>query len=76
MSAPDMTPAELAVQAVLGRIRADGRLAYLMGYGSETFALLTYAHATLIGEDVEQFRKRFWTLCHPEKMRVVEEQDQ
>lgn len=76
MSAADMSPHELAVQAVLGRIRTDGRIAYLMGYGTETFALLTYAHATLIGEDVEQFRRRFWALCRPEKVRIVEEDGQ
>lgn len=76
MSAVDMSPHELAVEFVLGRIRADGRIAYLMGYGTETFALLTYAHATLIGEDVEQFRKRFWMLCQPEKVRIVDEDGQ
>ncbi len=62
-----MSSADRAVSAVLRRIREDGRIAYLMGFGSQTFELLTAAYAEHRGEDVDQFRKDFWALCSPER---------
>lgn len=67
------TKAEEAVQHLLRAIIDDGRKAYLLGWGTETFRLLTAAHAERIGEDPEVFAERFWSQCHPEKVRVVEE---
>ena len=67
------TKAEEAVQHVLRAIMDDGRKAYLMGWGTETFRLLTAAHAERIGEDREMFAKRFWSQCHPEKVVVAED---
>lgn len=68
-----MTSAELAVQHVLRVLQSDGRVAYLLGYGSESFSLLTKAHAEMIGEDVESFRERFWRNCRPERVSTVDE---
>lgn len=70
MSAEDMTKSELAVQHVLRAIHQDGRVAYLLGFGSESFRLLTEAHAETIGEDAEAFSKRFWAQCRPERVVV------
>lgn len=63
----EASSADRAVSAVLRRIRDDGRVAYFLGYGSETFNLLTAAYAEAHGEDVDEFRKRFWALCSPER---------
>jgi len=62
-----LTSADRAVTAVLNRIRDDGRVAYLLGYGSSTFEHLTSAHAERTGEDVEAFRASFWAACRPER---------
>lgn len=70
MSAGDVTASERAVRHVLRAIRNDGRLAYLLGYGSESFALLTAAFAETNGEDVEEFRDAFWKNCRP--VRITE----
>ena len=56
---PERTPAEKAVAHVLHRMRRDGRLAYLLGEGSEAYDLLTAAHAETLGEDVTTFRKTY-----------------
>lgn len=53
------TSAEKAVAHILHRMRRDGRLAYLIGPGSEAFDLLTQAHAETMGEDLAQFRATF-----------------
>lgn len=65
-----MTSADQAVQHVLRQIQRDGRVAYLLGFGTESFSLLTKAHAEMVGEDVETFRKRFWADCHPERVVI------
>lgn len=67
------TKADAAVEHVLRAIRDDGRKAYLMGYGSQCFNLLTEAYAESTGKDVETFRTEFWAQCSPEKVRVVDE---
>jgi len=72
MSAPDMTAADRAVQHVLCAIRNDGRLAYLLGYGTESFNLLTQAYAEMVGEEVETFRKNFWECCRPERIKYAD----
>lgn len=48
--------ADKAVAHIIKRMKADGRLAYLLGYGSESFDLLTQAYAEANGLDVETFR--------------------
>jgi len=53
------TAAQKAVAHVLRRIRGDGRLATILGPGSEAYELLTQAHAETLGEDVDQFRATF-----------------
>jgi hypothetical protein len=72
MSAAEMTAAEEAVNHVLNVIYTDGRVAYLLGFGTESFSLLTAAHAETIGEDVEVFRKRFWAGCRPERVAYAD----
>ena len=63
----ELSSADRAVSAALSRIRTDGRIAYLMGFGTETFGLLTAAYAERTGEDVEKFRNDFWAQCTPER---------
>lgn len=48
-----------AVAHVLRRMQQDGRLAYLLGPGSEAFDLLTEEAALAAGRDVEEFRAEF-----------------
>ena len=62
------TKSEIAVAHVLKAIRDDGRKAYLMGHGTQTFALLTEAYAEANGLDPEEFRKTFWAQCNPERV--------
>lgn len=69
------TKAELAVEQVLRAIMSDGRKAYLLGFGSESFRLLTEAHAERVGEDAEAFRERFWRQCRPERVVVAQEDE-
>lgn len=64
--------ADIAVEHVLRAIQADGRKAYLLGRGTQCFALLTEARAEALGVDVETFRDSFWQDCHPERVRVAE----
>lgn len=66
------TKAEIAVATVLNAIRNDGRKAYLMGYGTQSFAVLTEAYAEANGLDVEQYRSEFWEQCSPERVVVSE----
>jgi hypothetical protein len=48
-----------AVLWILLRMRADPRLAYLIGPGSEAFALLTAEQAAAEKKDVAEFRREF-----------------
>jgi len=61
-----------AVIRVLRRMQDDGRVAYLIGPGSQTFADLTQAYAEANGLDVEAYRKEFAETLRPERVRVVE----
>lgn len=49
------TPAERAVMHILKRMKADPRLAYLIGPGSESFYLLMAAGAAIYAYDVEPY---------------------
>lgn len=69
------TKAELAVAHTLRAIREDGRKAYLLGYGTETFRLLTDAHAERFGEDPDAFRENFWKQCRPERVVTPSEDE-
>lgn len=62
------TKAETAVAHVLNAIRDDGRKAYLMGIGTQTFTLLTEAYAESNGLDPQKFREDFWAQCSPERV--------
>lgn len=73
--AGEATKAELAVEHVLRAILTDGRKAYLMGFGSEAFRLLTEAQAERLGEDPEAFRDRFWRQCRPERVVTASDGD-
>lgn len=64
------TKSEIAVAHVLRAIRDDGRKAYLMGLGTQTFALLTEAYAESNGLDPQQYRDEFWAQCTPERVVV------
>lgn len=48
-----------AVAYVLRRMQQDGRLAYLIGPGSQTYDLLTQEAAEAAGRDVAEFRREF-----------------
>lgn len=48
--------ASAALDAVMGRIHSDPRIAYLMGPGSETYNLVTAAVAEKRGESSEAYR--------------------
>ena len=63
--------ADIAVAHVLRAIRDDGRKAYLMGLGTQTFSVLTEAYAEANGLPVEQYRRDFWADCRPEKVRAA-----
>lgn len=64
-----------AVWAVLKAIRDDGRKAWLLGPGSNSFELLTAAHAEETGADVATFRREFWESCRPERVVVAPESE-
>jgi hypothetical protein len=49
--------AKKAIEHLLKRVRDDDRVYFLIGLGSESFALLTEAYATLTGGDVVAIRK-------------------
>ena len=53
------TPAEHAVMHILKRIKADPRLAYLIGAGSESFELLMVAGAAVTNHEVDPYREMF-----------------
>ena len=48
--------AKAALIHVIERIRADDSLRYVMGYGTESFELVTDAAASLCNEPVEKVR--------------------
>lgn len=62
------TKAEIAVAHVLNAIRDDGRKAYLMGLGTQTFTLLTEAYAEANGLDAKTYQEDFWAQCNPERV--------
>lgn len=62
-----ISKADEAVAHVLRQMRNNGRLAYLMGWGSESFRLLTEAYAEANSLDVEKFREEFADSLTPEK---------
>jgi hypothetical protein len=49
--------AKQAIEHLLKRVRDDDRMYFMIGLGSESFALLTEAYATLTGSDVVAIRK-------------------
>ena len=56
----DLSPEKQAAKAiahVIGRMRADDRIYHLMGEGSQSFDLLTEAHAALSGQDLVAVRE-------------------
>lgn len=64
------SPADAAVDYLLKRMRADGRLAWLIGPGSQSYELPTAAYAELHGLDVQGFRNRFSTQLTPTPIDV------
>jgi hypothetical protein len=55
----DLQQAQKAIGHVLRQIRERSEIGWYLGHGTESFALLTEAAATLFGTDVEQVRKDF-----------------
>lgn len=51
--------AQKAVAHVLNIIASNPHVGWYMGWGTQSFALLTEAHATATGEDVEEVREQF-----------------
>lgn len=68
-----MSKAERAVRTMIKRIRDDGRVAYLVGPGSQTYEELTDAYAEIIGEDPIVFRSKFETVIRPQRVAVIED---
>ena len=66
--ASEMSKADQAVLHVLRAIQQDGRKAYLMGMGSQTFTLLVEAYCERTGEDPETVKQEVWSNCRPEKV--------
>lgn len=61
MTSGELKKLELAASAVtwlLRRMAADPRLAYLIGFGSESFDRLAAAGAALADEELDVFRER------------------
>ena len=54
-----------AIAHLLRRMQQDGRLAYLIGPGSESYDLLTQEAAQAVGRDVDEFRKSFEVTLRP-----------
>lgn len=48
-----------AIAYLLNRSRRDPKLYYQIGFGTESFRLLTEAHAALTGEDLAAVEKRY-----------------
>ena len=63
--------ARKAISHALQRIHSNGIVGYQMGLGTETFALLTEALATLTGKPVREVREHF----APEKPLRIDEND-
>ncbi len=63
-----LTLAEQAVEHTLRAIQEDGRKAYMMGLGTQTFNLLIAAEAERLGRDVDKFKREFWASCRPERV--------
>lgn len=55
-----------AVRHILRRMQQDGRLAWLIGPGSQTYDLLTAEAAEDSGRDVTEFRQSFEATLRPE----------
>ena len=64
---------EIAVSHVLRSLIDDGRKAYLFGFGTQAFSLLTEAYAETNALDLEGFRDEFWSKCKPEKVIVSDD---
>ncbi|WP_208508410.1 hypothetical protein [Variovorax paradoxus] len=65
----DQEKLALAVSAVdwlLRRMKEDPRLAYLIGFGSESFERLTAAGAAIAGEDADPFREQLLCALQPQ----------
>ena len=56
------TASDAAVLHILKRIKADPRLAYLMGPGSEAFELLMVAGAAITQRDLDAYREMFLSI--------------
>lgn len=54
-----------AVAHLMRRMQQDGRLAYLIGPGSESYDLLTQEAAQAAGRDVDEFRQGFEVTLRP-----------
>lgn len=72
MSAP-LTAADRAVTHLLRQMQGDGMLAYLIGYGSRSFEMLTEAYSERTGEDLETVRRETWANCAPVRIRMAED---
>lgn len=55
-----------AAQHILRMMQRDGRLAYLIGPGSQSYELLTKEAAAAAGQDVTAFRSNFEATVQPE----------
>lgn len=60
-----------AVSHLLRQMQRDGRLAYLIGPGSQSYELLTAEAAQAAGRDVADYRREFDATLAPERWPVV-----
>jgi len=54
-----LAKAAKAIAYLLNRSRDNENLYYQIGFGTESFRLLTDAHAAITGEDVKNVEKRY-----------------
>jgi hypothetical protein len=54
-----LNQARQAIRHALGRIQSHRGIGWFMGIGTESFALLTEAYATITGREVEDVREEF-----------------
>lgn len=62
------TAADRAILHILRQMRADGRKAYLLGLGTESWRLLTAAYGELHGLTQEQASDELWPMMQPTRV--------
>lgn len=73
----DKTPEQQAIRAlehILNRVADHPYVGYYLGYGSQSFALLTEAFASLTGRDVKAVREDYAPTCPRDPVKEAKQQ--